>query len=67
LHGTHTDDEGRFVLENVPPAELQLTTRVPMDGAHGWTTQTQRKFTVKPGQELDLGLVEKAPPLRAGR
>jgi hypothetical protein len=69
LHGTHTDEQGWFVLENVPPGELELTTRVPMgDGpGHGWTNQSQRKFTLMPSEDLDLGTVEKAPAPRAGR
>jgi hypothetical protein len=69
LHGTRADEEGWFALENVPPVELELRTRVPMGttpGA-GWTSQSQRKFALKPGEDLDLGTIEKAPPPRAGR
>ena len=69
LHGTRTDDDGRFALEHVPPGELQLATRVPMGvgGGSGWTTEAQRTFTVKPGEDLDLGAVEKAVPKVAKR
>ncbi|MGD0652067.1 MAG: hypothetical protein ABSA97_13190 [Verrucomicrobiia bacterium] len=64
LHGTRTDDDGRFALEHVPPGELQLTTRIPLraGAGSGWTNHSQRKFTMKPGEDLDLGTVEKSSP-----
>jgi hypothetical protein len=69
LPGTRADEEGWFALEKVPPGELELRTRLPVGAGSGtgWTTQTQRKFTLKPGEQLVLGVVEKAPPPREGR
>jgi hypothetical protein len=69
LPGTRADEEGWFALEKVPPGELELRTRLPVGAGSGtgWTTQTQRKFTLKPGEQLVLGVVEKAPPPRERR
>ena len=61
LPGARTDQDGQFSLEKVPAGELEIKTRVPL-GAGSWTSQTQRKFTLKPGEQLDLGAIEKAPP-----
>ncbi len=69
LHGTRTDDDGRFVLEHAPPGELRIMTRIAEDsfGTHGWTTHPQRSFTVKPGDDLDLGDIEKSSPKKNSR
>jgi hypothetical protein len=68
LHGSRTDDDGRFSIEHVPPGEMQITTRLMMKegGGNGWTSTTQKKFTVKPGEDLDLGDIEKKPGTRPG-
>ncbi len=67
LHGTRTDDQGNFTIDYLPPGELELQTRVMLGTSSGWTTQLQRKFTLKPGEPLDLGEVEKAAASRVGR
>jgi uncharacterized GH25 family protein len=60
LHGTVTDEQGRFTIDHVPPGELQLTTRVAVEQPRGaWTEQRQRYFAVQPGEKADLGDVEK--------
>lgn len=60
LHGTITDEQGRFTIDHVPPGELQLTTRAPVEQPRGaWTEQRQRYFAVQPGEKADLGDVEK--------
>ena len=60
LHGTVTDEEGRFTIGHVPPGQLQLMTRVPVEQPKGaWTEQSQRQFSVQPGEKVDLGDVEK--------
>jgi uncharacterized GH25 family protein len=60
LHGTITDEQGRFTIDHVPPGELQLTTRAPVEQSRGaWTEQRQRYFAVQPGEKADLGDVEK--------
>lgn len=61
LHGTRTDDEGRFTIEYIPPGSLQLTTRLPQ-GNGAWMNRNQRAFTTKPGEHLDLGDIEKTDP-----
>ena len=67
LHGTLTDEDGRFALEHVPPGDREITTRVSVGGGgQGWTTQSQRKLTIKPGEDLDLGAVEKSTPSKPG-
>jgi len=66
LHGTRTDEEGRFSLDNAPPGELEIRTRVPIGSGAGWINETQRKLMLKPGERLDLGEIEKAPS-HAGR
>jgi hypothetical protein len=58
LHGSKSDADGYFTLEHVPPAELILTTR-RQSGFGGWTNERQHLFTVKPGETLDLGTIEK--------
>ena len=49
---------------NIPPSEMQVTTPIPENrfGGHGWMSQPQRKFTARPGDDLDLGDVEKSAP-----
>jgi len=60
LHGTVTDEEGRFTIGHVPPGQLQLMTRVPVEQPKGaWMEQSQRQFAVQPGEKVDLGDVEK--------
>ncbi len=61
LHGTRTDDEGRFTIDYLPPGSLQLTTRLP-EGNGAWRNSSQRPFTAKPGEHLDLGDIEKTDP-----
>jgi hypothetical protein len=60
LHGTVTDEEGRFTIGHVPPGELQLMTRMHLGQTKGaWRWQSQRQFAVQPGEKVDLGDVEK--------
>jgi hypothetical protein len=49
-------------MGHVPPGQLQLMTPVPLEQAKGaWMVeQSQRRFTVQPGEKLDLGDVEKS-------
>jgi hypothetical protein len=54
LHGTVTDEDGRFSIERVPPGSLRLTTRVPVGSGGAWTSLVQKKFTAKPAEDVDL-------------
>lgn len=58
FHGTRTDDDGRFTIENVPPGDWHLTTRLK-SGPSGWTNQRQYQFTAKPGEQVDVGTIQK--------
>jgi hypothetical protein len=62
LFGVRTGEGGQFALGHVPSGELELTTRVSLTGdqSHGWTTHRQRKFTLKPGEDLDLGSTQES-------
>jgi hypothetical protein len=64
LHGTRTDDKGRFALKNDPPGDLHLTTHISAGADHGWTSHIQRRFTVHPGEEFDLGNIDLSLPLQ---
>jgi uncharacterized GH25 family protein len=57
FHGTRTDDEGRFTIENIPPGNWHLTTR--LKSGPGWTSQRQHQFTAKPGEQVDVGTIQK--------
>jgi hypothetical protein len=60
LPGAVTDDEGRFSIGFVPPGDMRISTRVYMDsGRSGWRTQSQRRFTARPGEDVNLGDVVK--------
>ena len=53
------DQQGRFTIGHVPPGELELMARVPLEQPKGaWTEQSQRQFAVQPGEKLHLGNVE---------
>ena len=68
LHGTKTDDDGRFTIEHVPPGELQLTTRIRTGGqGGGWMGHPQHKFTARPGANIDAGVITKSESSTAGR
>jgi uncharacterized GH25 family protein len=66
FHGTRTDEEGWFTIENVPPGEWQLTTRLKSGGG-GWTNQRQHNFTAKPGESVDVGTIQKTDSTTALR
>ena len=55
LHGTLTDQDGNFLIENVPPGNLQLTRREGMDGGGGWSNVEIKKFETQPGELIDFG------------
>jgi len=57
FHGTRTDDEGRFTIENVPPGDWHLTTRLKT-GPGGWTNQRQHQFTARPGEQVEVGTIQ---------
>jgi hypothetical protein len=60
LGGVKTDDDGRFSFDRVPPGSLELTTRQKSGpNIGGWSSIPQKRFKSQPGQELDLGDVEK--------
>ncbi len=65
--GTVTDDEGGFAFERVPPGDLVISTRARAAQPGAWTMQPQKKFTVQPGQELDLGTIAQQLPSKAAR
>jgi hypothetical protein len=58
FHRSRTDDEGRFTIENVPPGDWYLTTRLKT-GSGGWIRQRQHRFTAKPGEQVDVGTIQK--------
>jgi len=61
LHGTVTDEEGRFTIGHLPPEQLQLTSRMfNGPGRDSWMEQPERQFTVQPGEKAGLGDVEKS-------
>ena len=60
LHGTVTDDDGRFAIGCVPPGDMSISTRNYMGSGHsGWSNQSQQTFTARPGEDVDLGDVVK--------
>ena len=48
-----TDAEGRFQIDTAPPGRLQLNGRI-MINDHAWTQEPLEKFSLKPGQELQI-------------
>jgi hypothetical protein len=40
--------------KHVPPVKLHLTTRISIGAERGWTQHIQRRFTIGPGEDLDL-------------
>ena len=58
MHGTITDQAGRFEISTVPPGQLRLTRREKMEGFGGWTNVEIKKFESLPGSMVDLGDVE---------
>ena len=58
MHGTITDEEGRFEMSTVPAGKLRITRRDKMDGGGGWTNIEIKKFETRPGEVLDLGELE---------
>ena len=51
------DEQGRFVLTNVPPGERFLTRLYPMEGNRGWMWSHGQTITVKAGEttHVDYG------------
>jgi len=51
------DEQGRFVLTNVPPGERFLTRLYPMEGNRGWMWSHGQTITVKAGETtlIDYG------------
>ena len=66
FHGTLTDDNGAFTIENVPPGEWQLTTRLKSGGG-SWSNQRQHNFTARPGESVDVGTIQKTDSATARR
>jgi uncharacterized GH25 family protein len=58
MHGTITDEDGRFEINTVPAGKLKVTRRDKMDGGGGWTNIEIKKFETRPGELLDLGELE---------
>lgn len=66
LHGTKTEEDGRFVIEHVPPGSLQITTRIRFrEGGNGWSSHPQHTFTASPGESVDVGVLNKSEPSTA--
>jgi hypothetical protein len=66
LHGALTDENGRFTIDFVPPGCMGVSTRVPFGSAdqRSWSSQTQKQFTARPGEDVDLGDVVKVDPMQ---
>jgi hypothetical protein len=63
LHGAVTGQDGRFVIDFVPPGDMSISTRNYMGSDHsGWSDQSLRNFTAKPGEDVDLSDVTKVDP-----
>ncbi len=63
LPTVRSDAEGWFSFPCVPSGKLEISTRGPTQkGDLPGDLQPQRQFTVKPGEELELGDVEKTSP-----
>jgi hypothetical protein len=68
LHGTVTDDSGRFQIDKVPPEELAIALRKTVgEGNGGWQSINLKSFTAPAGEELDLGELTKIDPPQAAR
>lgn len=68
-HAVKTDAEGRFTFERVPPGELNIVTRQPIDQQGlrgGWMNVPQATVTVKPGESATIEMEKKASGIRAG-
>ncbi len=60
LHGTVTDDCGRFTIGCVPPGDMSISTRNYFGTGHSsWSNQSQRTFITRSGEDIDLGDVVK--------
>jgi len=56
LHGTVTDDSGNFKIEKVPPGGMAIAIRKALGaGNQGWQSIKLKRFTTRPGEELNLG------------
>ncbi len=58
-----SDNQGRFVLENVPPGERYLTRLVQMEGRRGWMFSHGETITVKAGEVTRLTFGGKGRPV----
>jgi len=57
-----TDKDGRFVLDRVPPGELQVARRVPV-GQWGWIPSQAETLVVEPGKTVEVTLGGKGRPV----
>jgi uncharacterized GH25 family protein len=58
MHGTVTDEDGRFEMNCVPAGKLKVTRRDKMGGGGGWTNVEIKQFETRPGEMLELGDLE---------
>jgi hypothetical protein len=68
MHGTMTDEDGKFEISTAPAGQIRLTRREKMEGSGGWTNVELKKFESVSGGMVDLGDVEyPAGPLSSRR
>jgi hypothetical protein len=52
-HQSQTDADGRFEFRNVPPADIQLHSRIPLN-KYSWRLHPLRQVTVFPGRTTEV-------------
>ena len=58
MHGTLTDEDGRFEIGTVPSGKVKVTRRDKTGLGGGWSNMEIKRFELLPGEMVDLGELE---------